>query len=365
LTPFFLPSFDKWHLSGETTKELPMKLIFCSHILVHDCIHQPTSTTMKVTPVIVAMMAGGATAFAPSRPVGTSSFVTMTAPPAIPSYAGSSTALQMNLFDRFFRVAKSNLNLVLNSLEDPEKILNQATEDMQNDLLKIRQSYAEVTANQKRLARQKTQAESLANDWYNRAQLALRSNNEGLAREALTRRQIALDEAATLQQQMDTQGQALDKLYEGMQMLEQRILESKSKKDQMAARAKTAKTTIKVNDMLSGITGKTSMNAFQRMEEKIEALEAAAENSANMKSLFGDALPGSDDAILEKEFARLESSSKIDDELNKMKGLLKEGKAPKLLTSGGSRLEQEFHMENKFRELERESGVRRIPIQEN
>eukprot|EP00428_Durinskia_dybowskii_P048164 CAMPEP_0170347844 /NCGR_PEP_ID=MMETSP0116_2-20130129/75188_1 /TAXON_ID=400756 /ORGANISM="Durinskia baltica, Strain CSIRO CS-38" /LENGTH=124 /DNA_ID=CAMNT_0010601679 /DNA_START=62 /DNA_END=436 /DNA_ORIENTATION=- len=56
---------------------------------------------------------------------------------------GRTTALQMNLFDRFSRVAKSNLNNILKSLEDPEKIMNQALEDMQNDLVKIRQSYAQ------------------------------------------------------------------------------------------------------------------------------------------------------------------------------------------------------------------------------
>ena len=43
----------------------------------------------------------------------------------------TSSALQMNLFDRFQRVAKSNINNVLKNLEDPEKILNQALEDMQ------------------------------------------------------------------------------------------------------------------------------------------------------------------------------------------------------------------------------------------
>lgn len=37
----------------------------------------------------------------------------------------------MNLFDRFTRVAKSNLNGILKQLEDPEKIMNQALEDMQ------------------------------------------------------------------------------------------------------------------------------------------------------------------------------------------------------------------------------------------
>jgi len=43
----------------------------------------------------------------------------------------STSALQMNLFDRFSRVAKSNLNNILQSLEDPEKIMTQALEDMQ------------------------------------------------------------------------------------------------------------------------------------------------------------------------------------------------------------------------------------------
>jgi hypothetical protein len=43
----------------------------------------------------------------------------------------STTALQMNLFDRFSRVAKSNLNNILQNLEDPEKIMSQALEDMQ------------------------------------------------------------------------------------------------------------------------------------------------------------------------------------------------------------------------------------------
>lgn len=39
--------------------------------------------------------------------------------------------LHMGLLDRFTRVAKASLNDVLNKIEDPEKIMNQALEDMQ------------------------------------------------------------------------------------------------------------------------------------------------------------------------------------------------------------------------------------------
>ena len=68
----------------------------------------------------------------------------------------------MNMFDRFARVVSSNINNVIKSLEDPEKILEQAVNDMQNDLIKIRQSYAEVSATQKRMTNQKDNADKLA-----------------------------------------------------------------------------------------------------------------------------------------------------------------------------------------------------------
>lgn len=230
----------------------------------------------------------------------------------------TSSSLSMNLFDRFARVAKANANNILKGLEDPEKILNQAVEDMQADLVKVRQSYAEVTATQRRLLKQKEQADALATDWYTRAQLALQKGNDELAREALSRRQAQTDEGANLQGQIDTQNSSIDKLYEGMQELENAIMDAKSKKEQMIARARTAESTQKVNDMLSGMGGNTSMDAFRRMEDKVNALEASAEVSAEMGQLKG----GSSSPDMEKQFKLLESGSAVDDELKKMKGLL-------------------------------------------
>jgi len=226
------------------------------------------------------------------------------------------------LFDRFSRVAKANLNDLANKLEDPEKIMEQAIEEMQNDLVKIRQSYAEVTATQRRILKQKEQCDAMAQDWYKRAQLALEKGNDDLAKEALARRQQQTEEANGLQGQLDSQADSLDKLFEGMKLLEKKISENKANKDQMVARARTAQSTQKVNDMISGVTGKASTDAFSRMEEKVEALEAAAEVSAEMGSISGNALPGSSGANVENQFKALEAANEIDDELAKMKGLL-------------------------------------------
>lgn len=264
------------------------------------------------------------------------------------------TALQMNIFDRFSRVAKSNLNNILKNLEDPEKIMSQALEDMQNDLVKIRQSYAEITATQRRLLKQKEQCDSMAKDWYQRAQLALQKGNEELAREALSRRQAQTDEAANLQQQIDLQAQSIDKLYEGMQMLEKKILESKAKKEMLAARARTAQSTQKVNDMLGGLTGNTSMDAFTRMEEKVEALEAAAEVSAEMGSFGGNFLPGSAESSIEAQFKLLEASSSVDDELKKLKGLLGDSSSA---SSSGSSSKSNARVDDELEKLKRDAGL--------
>ena len=229
----------------------------------------------------------------------------------------------------------------------------------QTDLVKIRQSYAEVTATQRRLLKQKEQAEAVAEDWYKRAQLALQKANEGLAKEALTRRQAAMDEASNLQQQVDLQAESIDKLYEGMQVLEKQILEAKAKKEQMVARARTAQSTQKVNDMMSGMTGKTSMDAFKRMEDKVEALEAAAEVAAEMGSLSGKkALPGS----VEAEFKALEAASSVDDELNKLKGLLKgapeEGtKSSSSSSSSSSSKPEDPKVDDELEKLKKDAGL--------
>lgn len=300
------------------------------------------------TALLVIAVAGSADAFSVISSF-TRRGMQVAAPSAqISTQRSSGSALSMNLFDRFTRVAKSNINNVLKSLEDPEKIMNQAVEDMQNDLVKVRQSYAEITATQRRLIKQKDQADALADDWYKRAQLALSKGEEGLAKEALTRRQQQVETAEGLQSQIDMQAAAVDKLYDGMQALEAKILESKAKKEQMIARARTAQSTQKVNDMLGGITGKTSMDAFNRMEEKVEALEAAAEVSAEMGSLGGNILPGSSSASVDAQFKMLEASSSVDQELENMK---------KLLGASSSASKKDDVVDDELERLKKEAGL--------
>ena len=133
-----------------------------------------------------------------------------------------------------------------------------------------------------------------------------------------------------------------------MQLLESKILESKAKKDQMVARARTASSTKKVNDMLSGVTGQSSVDAFERMEEKVEALEAAADVAEDMNA--SNLLSGGGGGTVEQRFKELEGASAVDGELEKMKQAMLGG-------GGGDSKMLEGDVDEELEKLKRDAGL--------
>ena len=65
----------------------------------------------------------------------------------------------MELIKRILRVIRANLNSLIGSAEDPEKILEQAVMEMQENLVQLRQGVAQAIATQKRTERQAAAAQ--------------------------------------------------------------------------------------------------------------------------------------------------------------------------------------------------------------
>lgn len=214
----------------------------------------------------------------------------------------------MGLIDRILRVIRANINALVGQAEDPEKILEQTVGDMQEDLVQLRQAVAQAIATQKRTERQAIQAQSTADEWYRRAQLALQQGNDTLAREALTKRKSYQETATAINAQIEQQNTVVARLKNDMQALERKIAEAKTKKDMYIARARSASASARLNETLGGINTKNSLSAFERMEEKVLQLEAQSQAIAEL---------GTDD--LQKKFASLESGNDIDAELAAMK----------------------------------------------
>lgn len=214
----------------------------------------------------------------------------------------------MGLFDRLGRVVRANLNDLVSKAEDPEKVLEQAVIDMQEDLVQLRQAVARSIAEQKRSEQQYNQNQTEANKWEQRAKLALSKGDETLAREALTRKKSFAETAAMLKQQFDQQSGTVDQLKRNLVALESKISEAKTKKNMLQARAKAAKANEQLQSTLGNIGTSSAMGAFERMEQKV--LEAEAKSQA-VGELAGSGL--------EEQFRMLESGSDVDDELAMLK----------------------------------------------
>ena len=210
-------------------------------------------------------------------------------------------------------------------------ILGVSIPDMQNDLVKLRQAVAQAIATQKRTERQSYQAQSTADEWYRRAQLALQKGQDNLAREALTRRKSYQETATVMKIQVEQQKQVVEKLKQNMRKLEQKISEAKLKKNMYIARVRSARASEKLNEMLGSVNSGNTLSAFEQMEEKIMQLEAKSEVMAEF---------GTDS--LEKQFVSLErDDNDIETQLEAMKAqMLPRGTNLQLPHEKGSNLKQ-------------------------
>lgn len=222
----------------------------------------------------------------------------------------------MGLFDRIRRVVGANLNDLVSKAEDPEKMLEQAILEMQEDLVQLRQGVAQAIAAQKRTEKQYNDAQNEINKWQRNAQLALQKGDENLARQALERKKTYTDTGTALKTSLDQQSTQVDTLKRNLIQLESKISEAKTKKEMLKARITTAKAQEQLQGMVRGMNTSSAMAAFERMEEKVLMQEARAQSAGE--------LAGAD---LESQFAKLEAGSDVDDELEALKAQMTLGPA--------------------------------------
>ncbi|KNA21375.1 hypothetical protein SOVF_043790 [Spinacia oleracea] len=263
-------------------------------------------------------------------------------------HAGGSLGSQMNLFDRFARVVKSYANSILSTFEDPEKILEQTVLEMNEDLTKMRQSTAQVLASQKQLQNKCKAAEQASEDWYKRAQLALSKGEEDLAREALKRRKSYAENASALRSQLDQQKNVVESLVSNTKLLESKIQEAKSKKDTLKARAQSARTATKVSEMVGKVNTSGALAAFEKMEEKVMAMESEADA---LNQLTSDDLEG--------KFALLEGSS-VDEDLASLKRELSGNSKKGELPPGRTTVSSSKSAASPFKDMEIESELNEL-----
>jgi len=229
----------------------------------------------------------------------------------------------MGIFSRLGTLIKSNINDLITKAEDPEKMLGQVLLEMQQQLVEAKKAVAVAIADEKKLQKQYTAETDKGKEWERKAMVAVRAGDDGLARQALARKQEHETIATQFQTQWVQQKQAVEKLKDALRLLNNKIEEAKRKKNILIARKKRAEAQQQIANTMQGLGDTSAFDTFDRMAERIQLMEAEAEAGAELAGeLSGD--------TLESKFLQLEQGGGSDDDaLSELKAKMGLLEAPK------------------------------------
>ncbi len=197
----------------------------------------------------------------------------------------------MGFFKRIFKIGEAEANSLVDKLEDPIKMTDQAIRDLKVDLEKSIKALAEVKALAIR-SRNETESSKARAQQYETKAIALlkRAESGELAPEEADRLAQSALEKKEEQVRMYTTSAANQKKYDAsVAKLESQIKRLKSNISKweneakvLKARAKVSQATKSVNKQLAGIDSSSTVAMLERMKEKVDQEEAMSDSYAEI-----------------------------------------------------------------------------------
>ncbi len=219
-----------------------------------------------------------------------------------------------DMFNRAGRVARGQANQGIGAIEDAtfETTVRQTVADMKTELNKVVQSSAMAMSNYNRLDAEYQKYVRQAQEWKQRAGLALDAGNEDLAKKALAKKGESDKQVASLQAAVESARTASESLKIQVSDLKHKIEEGERTATTLVARKNAALAQRKVSEALAGV-GKAD-NAFAALSHFEESV---AKEEATAKA-FDQLASAGKDSNLEAEFAQLQGHT-VDAELEALK----------------------------------------------
>ncbi len=231
----------------------------------------------------------------------------------------------MGIFDRMGKVISSNVNSLLDKAEDDKKLVELNLEEMGEQLKSGKQDVISAIAAEKQLKKKVDELNSEVEKWDKRAELALKSGDEALAREALKQKKRTQAESEQADKARADQRDIALKMKSELDRMEEKLEELKMRKGTIVARAEQARRG-STTDSLGSKGGSSAFSNFKDMEEKIEGREAEGVAMEEVEEALGKGRSNED---MESKFRDLERSvggkegggekNDIDDELAALK----------------------------------------------
>ena len=189
----------------------------------------------------------------------------------------------MGILSRFKDIMSSNINAMLDKMEDPQKMIDQILRNLQSDLGEVKAETAGVMAEEQRAKRELDACQNEVNKLQSYAEKAVLAGNDGDAALFLQKKSNKLQELTALQQAYDLAAANSAKMRQMFDHLNSQIAEMESKKTQI--KIAVAKPQEKINKLGESVTtAKGSMSKFDAMEQKANAMLDKANAMAELQS---------------------------------------------------------------------------------
>jgi phage shock protein A len=216
----------------------------------------------------------------------------------------------MGIFTRFRDIISSNINAMLDKAEDPEKLIRLMIREMEDTLIEIKASCAEVMANRKKLERQLHEVRSRERNWQDKAELAVNKGRDDLAREALVEKRGYSNRADALDRELIECGALVEQYQDDIRQLEEKLESAREKQRTLVQRHIHANRKKRAQEEIRRMESSEAIFKFEELENRIERMEAEADmvNFGRKPKLEEDFDTLLVDEDIEKELQDLKSS---------------------------------------------------------
>jgi phage shock protein A len=195
---------------------------------------------------------------------------------------------KQSIFGRIAQLAKANINALLDSAEDPKKMLDQMVRDYSNNIAEAETAIAQTIGNLRMLQDDHAEDVRAASEWGQKALAASQKADEfrtagnaadadkfdNLAKVALQRQLSSENEAKQAEPTIASQEEVVEKLKSGLTQMKSKLTELQNKRNELVARQKTAQAQSAVNDAVKSIDIMDPTSEVSRFEEKVRREEA-------------------------------------------------------------------------------------------
>lgn len=234
--------------------------------------------------------------------------------------------MAQTILGRIGQLVQANINALLDSAEDPERMLDQLVRDYTGSISEAEEAVAQTVGNLRLAEDDHREALAASKEWGEKAAAASRKADDmrkagstkdadrfdELAKIAL-RRQLGFEEqSGTLESQITQQTELTEKLKLGLNKLRAKREELVQKRSELVSRAKMARAQTKVQQAVKDVSLMDPTSELKRFEERVrheEAITRGREEVAvsSLEEQFEQLESDDDEAEVESRLAELKS----------------------------------------------------------